>query len=151
MDTNSPVLLPDEKNNNDEPENQHEPDIPQLYSPQVIGIFAILFSILFGGILLAINFKTLKNKKGIQNVLAFSFLYTVTQVVIMNQFMSAAPILSIVLNVTGALLLTNYYWRNFIGTDILFRKKSYAIPLIIGIGLSVLLYALLIVSQQGTI
>ena len=61
-----------DENNNDtggyKPLNTNPEKEPELYSPQVIGIFALLFSIIFGGILLIINLYKLKNRKGIKQV-----------------------------------------------------------------------------------
>ena|GEM_PF-1539677 len=141
-----------DENNNDageyKPLNVNPEKEPELYSPQVIGIFALLFSIIFGGILLIINLYRLKNKKAIKQVAAFSFLYTATEVVVMNQFKTSAPIWSVILNVVGALLLTNYYWRVFIGIDIKYRKRYFVVPLIIGVGLSFLLLKLMVIMKQ---
>ena len=106
---------------------------PQLYSRQVINIFSVLFSVLFGGILLAINLKTANNKKAIFPVLAFSVLYTGLTVFILNLIPGNTTPLTVAFNLLGALVLYNFFWGKYIGKEFQYRTKPFWIPLIIGI------------------
>ena len=108
-------------------------DAPQLYSRQVINIFSILFSVLFGGILLAINLKTVNNKKAILPVLIYSIIYTVLMIIVLNMIGGNTSILTVSLNALGGIVLYNYFWGKHIGKDFKYRTKPFWIPLIIGI------------------
>jgi hypothetical protein len=108
---------------------------PQLYSRQVINIFSILFSVLFGGILLAINLKTVNNKKAIFPVLAFSVLYTGLVVFILNLIPGSTTTLTVVFNLLGAIVLYNFFWGKYIGKEFQYRTKPFWIPLVIGVAI----------------
>lgn len=108
---------------------------PQLYSRQVINIFSILFSVLFGGILLAINLKTVNHKKAIFPVLVFSVLYTGLVVFILNLIPGSPTTLTVVFNLLGAIVLYNFFWGKYIGKEFQYRTKPFWIPLVIGVAI----------------
>lgn len=112
---------------------------PQLYSRQVINIFSILFSVLFGGILLSINLNTINNRKGKLPVLLFSITYTIIMIVGLNLINVKSSALTLALNAIGAIFLYNYFWKKYIGSDFQYRTRPYWTPLIIGIIISALL------------
>ncbi len=112
---------------------------PQLYSRQVIYIFSILFSLLFGGILLVINLNIVKNKKGLFLALLFSILYAVLMIVGLNYIDNKTSFLTYGLNAVGAIILDTYFWKKYIGVDFKYRTKPIWIPLIIGIVITILL------------
>ena len=68
--------------------NSNEPkldeNLPTLYSDRVIYVFSILFSVIFGGVLFAVNLKAIGNKKGIYPVIIFSVLYSALSIYILN-------------------------------------------------------------------
>ena len=105
---------------------------PQLYSRQVLNVFSILFSVLFGGILLIINLKTVKNKKGILPVLIYSIGYTGLMIYILNLIPGKNSGLTLIFNLIGAIVLYNFFWGKYIGKDFQYRTKPFWIPLIIG-------------------
>jgi hypothetical protein len=110
---------------------------PQLYSRQVINIFSILFSVLFGGVLLAINLKTVNHKKAILPVLIYSIGYNVLMIYVINYMINSIPAsrtgLTLVFNMLGAIILYNFFWGRYIGKDFRYRTKPFWIPLLIGI------------------
>jgi hypothetical protein len=121
---------------------------PQLYSRQVLNIFSILFSVLFGGVLLSINLKTVNNQKKILPVLIFCLSYTILTSLIIglmwSNFEMKISIFMVLLNAIGATFLYNHFWAKYIGTDFKYRAKPIWLPLIIGIVLaSLLIWALL--------
>lgn len=111
---------------------------PELYSRLVINVFSIFFSVLFGGILLAINLKTIK-KPGALPVLLYSFTFTLLLGLIFSVVPITIPGLTIAFNAAGAVLLYNFFWKKYIGKDFQYRTKPFWIPLIIGILLIVIL------------
>lgn len=106
---------------------------PQLYSRQVINIFSIFFSVLFGGILLAINLKTVNNKKAIFPVLAFSLGYTGLIIFILSFIPGSTTPLTVAFNLLGALVLYNFFWGKYIGKEFSYRTKPFWKPLIVAI------------------
>jgi|GEM_PF-969473 len=118
---------------------------PQLYSRQVINIFSILFSVLFGGILLAINLKTVNNKKAIFPVLTFSVIYTGLMIYVLSFIPGSTTILTVAFNLLGALVLYNFFWGKYIGKEFQYRTKPFWKPLVIAIILfSLLLWAAIV-------
>ena len=106
---------------------------PQLYSRQVINIFSVLFSVLFGGILLAINLKAVNNKKAIYPVLTFSLIYTGLIIYVLNLIPERMTFLTVVFNLLGALVLYDFFWKKYIGKELQYRTKPFWKPLIIAI------------------
>jgi hypothetical protein len=123
-------------------------DAPLLYSRQVINIFSILFSVMFGGILLAINLKSVNNKKAILPVLIYSILYTGIIIYILNLIPGSKSGLSLIFNLVGAIVLYNFFWGKYIGKDFKYRTKQIWIPLIIGILISGFFIWALIVGSE---
>jgi hypothetical protein len=123
-------------------------DAPQLYSRQVINIFSILFSVMFGGILLAINLKSVNNKKAILPVLIYSIMYTGIMIYILNLIPGSKSGLSLIFNLFGAIVLYNFFWGKYIGKDFKYRTKQIWIPLIIGVLMSGLFIWALIVGSE---
>jgi hypothetical protein len=121
---------------------------PLLYSRQVINIFSILFSLLFGGILLAINLKTVNNKKGILPVILFSLAYSLLTIFIISLIPGHNSSLTLIFNLLGAIVLYNYFWVKYIGARFKYRTKSFWIPLIIGVLLSGLIIWSIIAGPQ---
>jgi hypothetical protein len=110
-----------------------DPEAPQLYSRQVINVFSILFSVLFGGILLAINLKNTNNKKAILPVLLFSGTFTGLLMYVLSFVPGSTTPFTIACNLIGAMVLYNYFWWKYIGKDFKYRTKPFWIPLIIAI------------------
>lgn len=117
------------------------PNAPLIYSQRAVSAFAILFSVLFGSIMLAINFKRLGKKKGIAPVIIFGVVYTSFVIYIVSTFVkqssgTSGP--SIILSAGGAAILKYLFWDKYIGKDTLYRAKPIWIPLLIGIAILVL-------------
>lgn len=106
---------------------------PQLYSRRVILIFSLLFSVLFGGILLAINLKTVNNKKAILPVLFFSVAFFAFILCILYLFPDISRLFTVPLNILGAYILQKSFWKDYINKDFLYRTKPFWEPLIIDI------------------
>ncbi len=116
---------------------------PTLYSQKVIYTFSILFTVIFGGILFAINLKEVDKKNGIVPVIIFAVLYTVLSVYILELINSGLPG-TVVLAAVGALVINNIFWNKYIGKNTKYHKKSYTKPLIIALLIFIPLLALTI-------
>jgi len=122
-----------------------DPDIvddvkaPVLYSRFSVRLFAILFSTLFGGILISINLKRLEKRREILFVLGFSLLYSYLVFYASTIYPRNATTITLIMNLVGSLLLEEIFWKRYIGKHFKFRKQSIGGALLIGIGISVLL------------
>ncbi len=105
---------------------------PTLYSNKVIYAFSILFSVLFGGILFAINLKQIDNKKGITPTIIFSLLYTIFSIYILN-LINASSGIGLIFGGIGGLILNKLFWNKYIGKEVAYHKKSFVKPLIIAL------------------
>lgn len=105
---------------------------PELYSKRAIIGFSILFSTLFGAVLLMSNLKTLENKKARIGVLYFGIIFSGLIMMIASQFEINANV-GLPLNVIGGLLLTEFFWNRDIGKNFLHRKKKIWKPLFISV------------------
>jgi hypothetical protein len=130
---------------------QKQPDenSPVLYSDKVISAFSVLFSVIFGGVLFAINLRTVNNRKGILPVIAFSILYSSISVYILStvNLGSSSVVLS---NALGALIINKPFWNKYIGKEVVYHRKSYKKPLVIALMIFIPLIAFLIWSSSFT-
>jgi hypothetical protein len=121
---------------------------PQLFSRQVINVFSILFSVVFGGILFAINLKTVDNRKGILPVILFSIGYTIIMIFILSLIPGRTTVFTLIFNAIGAVIIYNYLWVKYIGGTFKYRTKPFWVPLIIGILISIFLLWIIISGNQ---
>jgi hypothetical protein len=122
-----------------------DPDAPEFYSQKIIYSFSFLFGTLFGSILMAMNFNRTKSQKGITEVLTFGVVFTIITICVINAIMqknNSSP--AFLFNLAGALLLKHVFWNKYIGAETKYRKRSYWVPMIIGIAMVVLLILLMI-------
>jgi hypothetical protein len=122
-----------------------EENSPTLYSKRVIYIFSVLFSVVFGAVLFAINQQEVDKKKSIFPVIIFSVLYTVFSYYIL-ELMNAGSSATLLFSAIGALILNNIFWNKYIGKEIKYHKRSYKKPLIIALAIFIPLIALTIMS-----
>ncbi|MEY3239120.1 MAG: hypothetical protein RIR11_558 [Bacteroidota bacterium] len=124
-----------------------DPNAPVFYSEKAIYLFSILFNVLFGTILTAINFSKTEQKKGIFEVIAFGVGYTAVMLTVLTQF-PGHPILIVIFNITGAMIL-QLFWNKYIGKDVQYHARPIWGPLIIGLILVV--FMLLSIFPNGEI
>ena len=117
--------------NLEEGENEISAIVPELYSKRVIFAFSMIFSTIFGAVILMSNLKTRSEKKGRIQVLIFSIIYTIGTIISLNSISSTK--LTIPLNLLGALILNEYFWNRYLGKDIEFIKKSWIKPAVISL------------------
>ena len=109
-----------------------DPAAPALYTRKVIYVFTVLFSVVFGSIMLAINVsKTPNRSKAILVVLA-GLAYTIVLVAI-AQKLHLGQGFTIITSVMGAYLMEMLFWDRYIGNSTLYRAKPYWLPLTIAL------------------
>lgn len=111
---------------------------PVLYSKRAINAFSILFSTLFGAVLLFMNAKRVQPKHPKYSILGVGLLYTVGAIYLINQ-MELPSSASIALNGIGGFILNGYFWNRVIGEQTLYMPRSWWQPLLIGGSITVLL------------
>jgi hypothetical protein len=112
--------------------------VPILYSKKAILGFSILFSTIFGVVLLMSNLKTMNKPKARVEVLVFGIAYIFFSIVLFN-YLPKTFFIPILFNIIGYAVLTEYYWNKNLGKDLQHRKKEIWKPLIISISMIVLL------------
>lgn len=116
---------------------------PTLYSDRVIYTFSILFSVIFGGILFAINLKEVNNKKGIPLVIIFTVLYSALSIYLLN-VIDLKSSGSFLFGAIGAVIINTVFWNKYIGKEVQYKRKSYKKPLIVALAIFIPLTAFII-------
>lgn len=110
----------------------NDPNAPELYTTRFMTIFGVLFSVFAGGILMAMNFSRLGDKRMAWIVGLSGFLYSILQATITTQ-MKINSGLILLLSFLGMFLLENLFWKRNFPVDLKFRKRSILWPLLTGI------------------
>jgi len=129
---------------NFQPNNSNE--IPEFYGKRFIFIFGVLFSVFGAGVLMALNFLTLNNKKAARLTILSSITYTISLIFLMGAIEVTNPIISITINILGVYLLYEYIWKKENPETIKHVEKSVFKPLIIGLLVAIPLTYLMIIT-----
>lgn len=125
-----------------------DPDAPYFYSKRAIYIFTILFSVVFGSVMLAINCWRIKNKTGALLSILFGIVFLTAQIFI-TQYANAnshsGP--AYLFGFIAAIIINVGLWPKFIGNATFYRARPIWVPLIIAVVFSVLVIWSIIVSQ----
>lgn len=127
-------------------EEKHDQKLPELYSKNLILIFAILFSTIFAAALLIVNLRKLGKNKEAGWVLLFAIAYLIATAVVMQSF-SLSPSMTIVANVIGAAILNEFFWNKFIGSDFAYKKKGWITPTLIAVAIVGVFYFMVMGSM----
>lgn len=114
----------------DSKESKVQEDLPRLYSKRVIYAFSLIFSTLFGAVILMSNLKQVNDNKARWEVLIFGIIFTVGTAISLNTVQVQVN-LGIPLNILGAIILNEFFWNRSIGKDTEFEKKSWHKPAMI--------------------
>jgi len=104
----------------------------KIYSKGVIMAFSVIFSSIFGGVLLMQNLKDLGKKKEANLILGISIGYTVISAVLVSLIESISS-KAMFFNILGGVALSQYFFSKYIPNDDQFEKKKIWKPLIISI------------------
>ena len=127
------------------PEDQQQ-EQPELYSKMLILIFAILFSTIFAAALLVVNLRSLgKNKEAVW-ILVFAIGYVIATAIVFH-VLKVDPGFTPIANVVGAAILNEFFWNKYIGSDFVFRKKSWIKPALISILIALAFFLVLMVTM----
>ena len=96
---------------------------PELYSQQLIYFISILFSTIFGSILLYSNLKEIKNKEAGYVVILFGLALPIMLISIFL-FIKIPIYLPVIINIMGAKILTQRLWNKYIGEELTYRSRK---------------------------
>jgi len=113
-----------------------DPNAPLLYSRKAVLGFSIVFTVIFGAVLLSLNIERKVNKI---KVIGFGVLFTTIAILLAN--VVSLPTFSVFfLNGLGGYLLSFDFWNKYVGRETKYRSKPIWIPLLISIIIMVLYY-----------
>ena len=106
---------------------------PKIYSKMAIRGFSIFFTSIFGGVLLMQNLKDIGKRKEANMILLFSILFTAVSIYIVNIPEKPKSSLTMLCNLIGGYILSDYFYKKYFPTDDNYEKKKIWKPLIISI------------------
>ena len=109
-------------------------DAPEFYSQKAIYIFSILFSVLFGSVMLAHNLY--KIKKPFVWAILFGLMYSLIAIYFLEKYRGNLPG-TFIANSLGAVVLYQLFWNKWIGKQTKYRTKPIWVPLIIAMIISI--------------
>ncbi len=121
--------------------------LPVFYSENALLVFSVLFGALFSSVMLAMNINATKAKRGMWQVIGFGVLYTIMQGAVVNSVLKSSGS-SVFLNVIGAVIIRSFLWKEYLGSNTLYTKRSVAVPAIIGAALTVLVLLATFYAQK---
>ncbi len=140
------VILPEDitetisnhfKQNKEKPRTNHwnrnittDSEAMEFYSQKAIYIFSILFSVLFGSVMLAYNLH--KVRKPFVWTILFGLTYSSISVYFLEKYHGSLP-MTFIANSLGGVVLYQLFWNSWIGKQTQYRAKSIWIPLIIAL------------------
>lgn len=122
----------------------------ELFSQLNIWCFSIVFGVIFGSVLLALNFKKLNKNKLSIIVIVFGVFYTIFQVFAINyldQINFEIKNLTLIFSGIGVAILHYLFWESYIGREISYQKKSILIPSVICILIYIPIIYLMIIGD----
>jgi hypothetical protein len=119
-------------NNADKVRQVKDTDAPVFYSKRAIYGFSIVFTVLFGAILFAINVWNSPKRNRAFLVIFYGFAYIVAQVMVGERLHAGTPY-AVVSGILGAYPLNYFFWNQYLGKATLYRVKPVWIPLTIGV------------------
>ncbi|WP_343328982.1 hypothetical protein [Polaribacter staleyi] len=138
------VISTEKKENNESPFEELE--LPFLYSKKAIQGFTIFFSTIFGAFLLMQNLKEMNKPKARIQTLTFGIVYTILSAIILN-YLPKTFFITLLFNLIGYVILTEYFWNKHIEKDLAFQKKQIWQPLATSIFIVLALILLLLLPQ----
>ncbi|ASU35604.1 hypothetical protein [Mucilaginibacter xinganensis] len=125
-----------------------DPAAPAFYSKRAVYVFAILFSVFFASVMLAINVAKVEKTGKALLVVLFGLGYTAFTIVL-AQTLNLPTGAGIFLGMIGGYTMNAFFWNNFIGKETLYRLKPVWVPL--GVALAILIPILIFIFKYGTL
>ncbi len=101
---------------------ESEKVVVELFSPRAIFGFSIFFSIILGGVLMFSNLKKMGKLKQAISVLVASVLFMFLPLFVVP-FVGFSQWVVLLVNFLGALFFVEYYWKNYLGPDLVYKRR----------------------------
>ncbi len=108
-----------------------EAELPQLYSPAGIVVISAMFSVVAGGVLLALNLHKLKRSNAILGLVAFVFAYLVGEYILYKWLIAQhmlSPLISFLIDLPIIMVYIWWFWPRYVGTY-QFQPRNWLLPL----------------------
>jgi hypothetical protein len=125
-----------------------DPDAQVFYSKRAIYIFSILFSVLFGSVMLAINVAKVEKMTKALLVVLFGLGYTAFTIALAD-LVSLPTAAGIFIGMIGGYTMNAFFWNRYIGKGTLYRLKPVWVPL--GIALAITVPLIIFIIKYGTL
>jgi len=93
---------------------------PELYSQRAVWGFSLILAPIFGAILMAMNFKRIEKSRLIFPIVAFGIAWYVLAMLMIPEHSHSSAVY--ILNMLGGLVLVYFFWPQFIGKELKYRK-----------------------------
>lgn len=106
---------------------------PALYSPSTITLFSVVFSMLAGGALLALNFRALRRTGATVRLILFVIAYLIVGALLLNwavQRYGLNPWLSAFFDLPAIVVYIFWFWPRYVGATP-YQSRSWLLPFII--------------------
>jgi hypothetical protein len=124
-----------------------DPDAPAFYPKGAIYGFSILFSVLFGSIMLAINIHQTKKTYRAIWVVLYGLIFTLAEVIVFAGIrQGSAGSLAFIGGLIGSYPLNYFFWPRYLGNTTLYRRRPVWIPLVIGLVIWIPIIYLIIIG-----
>ena len=120
---------------------EREANLPELYTPVAIMLFSVMFSVVAGAVLLALNLRQLKRQGAVLKLALFVVGYLVVKTLLFKYLAEHYKISALLLSVLDLPLILTYvlwFWPRYVNT-VKFQPRSWLMPLAICGGLMLLL------------
>jgi hypothetical protein len=115
---------------------------PTLYSPVTITLFSAFFSLLAGGALLIMNFRTLGRKGAISKLVLFLISYLLLFALIVRSLPQAAVAMIQLANLPPIIAYNLWFWPRYVGVQ-QYQSRGWLAPFILCMVVSIILSMLL--------
>jgi len=109
----------------------------KIYSKRAIWGFSVFFTSIFGGVLLFQNLRDIGKKKEANLVLLFSIIFSVAIIYIVNIPEKPKSSLTLLCNMLGALILTEYFFQKYFPNQAEYEKKKIWKPFLISMAITI--------------
>lgn len=122
--------------------------LPEWYSPAAILGFSIFFSVIFGGVLMYANLRKVGKKTEAATAILISLGIMLMSAFIAHTYQVNQWII-LLANVSGALILIEYFWKKHLGYQTKFKRKSLTKAILISVGITLTLAIMFVYFFEG--
>lgn len=112
--------------------------LPEWYSPAAILGFSIFFSVIFGGVLMYANLRKVGKKAEAATAILISLGIMFISAFVAHSYQMNQWIV-LLANVSGALILIEYFWKKHLGYQTKFKRKPLTKAILISVGITLCL------------